>query len=107
MLLQTSKLALLRLTEFINAEYGGQGVLAYSIHPGSVESEMSKLLPPEYQHIFIDSPELPAHTLLWLIKERRDWLAARYIDCNWDMEGLLAKKEEIVQGDKLKPKLVV
>lgn len=33
---QTSKLALLRFTEFIVSEYAEQGVLAFSIHPGNV-----------------------------------------------------------------------
>lgn len=33
---QTSKLALLRFTEFIVSEYGEQGVLAFSIHPGNI-----------------------------------------------------------------------
>ena len=38
---QTGKLALLRLAEFINAEYGDQGVLAYSIHPGNVGTNIT------------------------------------------------------------------
>ena len=33
---QTSKLALLRFTEFVVAEYGEQGVLAFCIHPGNI-----------------------------------------------------------------------
>ena len=33
---QTSKLALLRFTEFTNAEYGEQGILAFCIHPGNI-----------------------------------------------------------------------
>ena len=33
---QTTKLAQLRLMEFLNAEYGDQGLLAYSVHPGNV-----------------------------------------------------------------------
>lgn len=33
---QTSKLALLRFTEFIVAEYGEQGILAFCIHPGNI-----------------------------------------------------------------------
>lgn len=98
---------MLRFTEFIDAEYGDQGVLAYSVHPGAIETEMSSTVPEEYKSLLIDTLELPAHTILWLLKERRDWLAARYISCNWDMEELLAKKEEIVEGDKLKPKLIV
>ena len=33
---QTSKLALLRFTEFVISEYGDKGVLAFSIHPGNI-----------------------------------------------------------------------
>ena len=33
---QTSKLALLRFTEFVVSEYGHKGVLAFSIHPGNI-----------------------------------------------------------------------
>lgn len=33
---QTSKLALLRFTEFVVSEYGEKGVLAFSIHPGNI-----------------------------------------------------------------------
>ena len=35
---QTSKLALLRFTEFLNSDYGEKGVLAFCIHPGNIVS---------------------------------------------------------------------
>lgn len=37
---QTTKLALLRFTEFLCAEYGERGLLAYCIHPGNVETDI-------------------------------------------------------------------
>ena len=43
---QTSKLALLRFTEFIVSEYGEKGVLAFCIHPGNIVSHFSALLLP-------------------------------------------------------------
>lgn len=39
---QTSKLALLRLSEFVELEYGAKGVNCFSVHPGGVLTEMSK-----------------------------------------------------------------
>ena len=39
---QTSKLAVLRLTEFLDAEYGDQGIVAFSIHPGNVVTDMTR-----------------------------------------------------------------
>lgn len=37
---QPSKLAQLRFTEFVSAEYKDQGVLAFCIHPGNVATDM-------------------------------------------------------------------
>jgi NAD(P)-dependent dehydrogenase (short-subunit alcohol dehydrogenase family) len=39
---QTSKLALLRLTEFVQAEYATEGVNCIAMHPGGVLTEMGK-----------------------------------------------------------------
>lgn len=46
----TTKHALMRLTESINAEYAGQGVLTFAVHPGGVSTELSRSL-PEQMHI--------------------------------------------------------
>ena len=53
----------------------------------------------------VDTPEIFAHTMVFLTSEKREWLGGRYLAATWDMEELLAKKDEIVQGDKLKVKL--
>ncbi|KAL8792032.1 MAG: hypothetical protein Q9195_005373 [Heterodermia aff. obscurata] len=37
---QPSKLALLRFTEFVSAEYSDKGVVTYSIHPGNVLTDL-------------------------------------------------------------------
>jgi NAD(P)-dependent dehydrogenase (short-subunit alcohol dehydrogenase family) len=37
---QPSKLAVLRLMEFVGAEYGEQGVVAYCVHPGNVVTDI-------------------------------------------------------------------
>jgi len=44
---------------------------------------------------------------VWLIGERREWLGRQYVSCQWDVDELLAKRQEIVDGDKLKVKLIV
>lgn len=38
---QTSKLAVLRLTEFVDAEYSDEGIVAFSIHPGNILTDMT------------------------------------------------------------------
>lgn len=104
-----AKLAQLRLAEWVSGEYGDKGVLAYSVHPGVIGTEMSTRLPPEFQapDFLTDTTQLAAHTLLWLVRERREWLAGRFVDARWDVEALLAKKQEVIEGDKLKINLVV
>lgn len=50
---QTSKFTVLRLAEFACAEYGDQGLLAYSIHPGNIPTDIvggMEGLQPELRH---------------------------------------------------------
>lgn len=56
--------------------------------------------------VFVETAELPAETVVYLTREKRDWLAGRYVNCTWDMPELMAQKEEIVKGDKLRVRLV-
>ncbi|KAI4870387.1 NAD(P)-binding protein [Hypoxylon rubiginosum] len=110
---QTSKLATLRLSEFIVAEYGDKGVLAYSIHPGNIPTDMladlsgSKEVPDFWKPIFVETPELSADSLVYLTSQKRDWLAGRYVNATWDLPEFMEKEDEIVKGDKLKVRLVV
>jgi NAD(P)-dependent dehydrogenase (short-subunit alcohol dehydrogenase family) len=104
---QISKLALLRLTEFLAVEYADQGLLAYAIHPGGVLTALGERMPAYTHTILVDQPELAGDTLAFLAAERRDWLAGRYVSVNWDMGEFLAKAEEIVRGDLLKVRMAV
>jgi NAD(P)-dependent dehydrogenase (short-subunit alcohol dehydrogenase family) len=104
---QTGKLAVCRLTEFISVEYGGQGVLAIAIHPGAVDTELIKALPAQYHTNLVDAPELAADTIVWLTRQKQAWLNGRYISANWNMEEIISRKEEIVEGNKLKVRLVL
>ena len=99
---QISKLVLLRYTEYLNAEYGAQGLVAYGIHPGAIPTEIGLTLPSFLHHKLTDTSELAADTIVFLVSERREWLRGRYISCTWDMPELCDKKEEIVREDKLK-----
>jgi NAD(P)-dependent dehydrogenase (short-subunit alcohol dehydrogenase family) len=44
---QTSKFAILKFSEFLCAEYAGQGLLAYSVHPGGVPTALALNMPKE------------------------------------------------------------
>ncbi|EIM87434.1 NAD-P-binding protein [Stereum hirsutum FP-91666 SS1] len=104
---QSSKLAVIRLTEFMMVDYGAQGLLVYTIHPGGVPTDMGLRMPEEAHVVLIDTAALSGDSIAFLTRDRRQWLAGRYISCTWDMEELLEMKDEIVAGDKLKVRMVV
>ena len=121
---QISKLALLRLGEFVVDEYGDKGVNCFSVHPGAVLTDMAKdidaIRPCKYIVLnaalwiyltrdldLTDSPNLCAGFMVWLTKGNRSWLNGRYLSSTWDVEELEAKRNEIVEGDKLKVRMVV
>ncbi|KAE8324241.1 hypothetical protein BDV39DRAFT_208087 [Aspergillus sergii] len=102
---QTSKLAVLRFTEFLDVDHGPDGVLTFAVHPGGVPTDMGKRLPEQMHKALTETPELCADTLVFLTEKRREWLAARYISVTWDMEELLQREDEIVREDKLKVRM--
>ncbi|KAF2839944.1 putative short-chain type dehydrogenase [Patellaria atrata CBS 101060] len=109
---QPSKLATLRFSEHICAEYGDKGIIAYSIHPGNMLTDMlSEVMKGKgsegLNHIFVDKVELAADTIAYLTSERREWLRGRYINATWNMPELMAKKDEIQRTDKLKVRLIL
>lgn len=104
---QTTKFALCRFTEFIDKEYYEQGLIAISLHPGGVKTELAMNMPPERQDILTDTPELAADTLVWLSHQRRDWLSGRFATVSWDMEELEQKKQDILQRNLFKFRVVV
>ena len=76
---------------------------------GGVVTELgvaSKLMEQGIQ--FVDPPELPASTMLYLCSGKADWLNGRYIDANWDLGEVESQwKDRILDGDLLVNKLDV
>ncbi len=56
--------------------------------------------------VFVETPELSADSIVYLVLQRRDWLGGRYINCTWELPELMAKEDELVAGDKLKTRFV-
>lgn len=54
-----------------------------------------------------DTPALAGDTIAFLTQGRREWLAGRYVSCQWDMEELMARETEIVEGNKLKMRMAL
>ncbi|KAF6805544.1 hypothetical protein CSOJ01_09413 [Colletotrichum sojae] len=103
---RSSKLAVLRWTESVHLEYADQGLLAFCVNPGAIKTKISEHAPQAVRDRFPDKADVAGDTIAWLASERRDWLAGRYVSCPWDMEEVMAKKDEIVEGDKLKLRMV-
>ncbi|POS70811.1 hypothetical protein DHEL01_v210797 [Diaporthe helianthi] len=103
---RSSKLAVMRWTESVQVEYADQGLLAYCVNPGAIKTKLSEgNLPDSLRDKFPHRADMPGDTIAWLAAERREWLGGRYVSCHWDMEELMGKKDEIVEGDKLKLKM--
>ncbi|KAE8419465.1 hypothetical protein BDV36DRAFT_138131 [Aspergillus pseudocaelatus] len=104
---RSSKLAILRWTETLQLEYGEKGLLTFCVNPGAIKTKISEgVLPGMVRDGFPDSPDIAGDTIAWLAAERREWLRGRYVSCPWDMEELMKNKDEIVEKDKLKMRMV-
>jgi hypothetical protein len=54
-------------------------------------------IPPEIQKLLIDTPELAGGFALWLATagSKVDFLRGRYSDATWDVDELLARRQEV------------
>ncbi|KAH7085189.1 hypothetical protein BKA63DRAFT_13023 [Paraphoma chrysanthemicola] len=103
---RTSKLAVLRWTETMQLEYGEKGLVTYCVNPGAIKTKITEGTPEVVRNKLPDRPDVAGDTIVWLAAERREWLGGRYVSCPWDMEELMSREAEIVEGDKLKLKMV-
>jgi NAD(P)-dependent dehydrogenase (short-subunit alcohol dehydrogenase family) len=97
-----SKFAVSRMAEVFATEYEKEGLMAIAFNPGDVPTDMSRKLPGKATLISQDKPELAGDTLVFLTKEKRQWLSGRMITSNWDMEEFLSKRDQIVADNLLK-----
>ena len=111
-----SKLALLGVLEDIQSD--NPEFRIFSFHPGVVASDMNAKsgIPPmdEGEKMYNSGPmnnlkkhvvmieTLPAAFTVWLTTPKADFLKGRMVWCNWDVDELMAKEQEIVEQDLLK-----
>jgi len=55
----------------------------------------------------LEDVRLGGSFVVWLTKERRMWLSGRYLSAKWDVDELCSRQDEIVQGGKLKMRMVL
>ncbi|AEO64725.1 uncharacterized protein THITE_123995 [Thermothielavioides terrestris NRRL 8126] len=100
---QTSKLAVVRLGEYLMADYGSRGLIVHSVHPASVPTDLARNMPEEFVKVLCnDKPELAGDSIVYLTSKRREWLAGRYVGCTWDFPELEKREQEIVERNLLK-----
>jgi NAD(P)-dependent dehydrogenase (short-subunit alcohol dehydrogenase family) len=91
-----SKLVQQQLSRFITAE--NPNVTAISIHPGTVKTDIVRDWLVRHAK---DNPKLSGGLGVWLTTEEAKFLNGRYVSANWDVDELVARREEIVNGGKL------
>ncbi|KAF9691167.1 hypothetical protein EKO04_010906 [Ascochyta lentis] len=95
-----SKLAVLELMAYLAVE--NPNVVATALHLGIVLTDMTD---DSFKKFANDTPELVGGIGVWLAgwegPDRR-FLSGRFVDANWDVEDLVARREEILQKDLLK-----
>ncbi|KAF2453249.1 hypothetical protein BDY21DRAFT_293383 [Lineolata rhizophorae] len=99
-----SKMAQARIVEILYEQYGGKRLFCASLHPGGVMSEFAKVTPEDFWKYLVDDPNLAGAFCVWLTKDPdKVWgLNGRFLSCKWDVDGLLAKMDEIACKDLLR-----
>ena len=82
-------------TEFLNSEHGKQGLRAFVYHPGGVPTDLALTMPKHLHSLLVDQPALAGGYTVWLTTPAADFLKGRYSSCCWDIDELVAKKDEI------------
>jgi NAD(P)-dependent dehydrogenase (short-subunit alcohol dehydrogenase family) len=73
---QGTKTAQIRLAGFLQAEYGDKGLLAYSVHPGAVQTDLASGMPESAKAWILkepDTPQLAGDMLAFVTREKREW----------------------------------
>ncbi|KAK6369333.1 hypothetical protein LTS17_009675 [Exophiala oligosperma] len=100
-----SKMAQIRLVEYLDEQFGRDGLVSLVLHPGAVATKMAEgNTPEEFLPYLTDDVDLCGAVCVWLSKQLKnvDWLSGRLISATWDMVELTSKKDQIRERDLLK-----
>ncbi|KAI1811785.1 hypothetical protein GGS20DRAFT_561358 [Poronia punctata] len=97
----TSKLALVKLMEYVGAENPGLRVV--TVHPGVVpETEGGQKMVKESGVAWPgDDIKLPARFLVWAASDEASFLKNKFVFANWDVDEMKARAEEIAASPEL------
>jgi hypothetical protein len=77
--------------------------------PGSVLTKLAREgIPEALHHLLADTPELAAGFALWLATQGSalNFLRGRYVSCQWDVDEILALRENIERKNLLWTRVV-
>jgi len=98
-----SKIASVQLAAVMSQEGGLDGanpnVDVIAFHPGTVKTDMTV---ETFMRFSNDTPELTGGVGVWLATDKARFMNGRVMNPNWDVGELMARKDEVVKGDKLK-----
>ncbi|KAF7854506.1 uncharacterized protein EAF02_011681 [Botrytis sinoallii] len=100
-----SKFAQSRFLEMVGSQFGEEGLVAVTVHPGAVATPMAAGNTPEvFLPYLVDSVDLCGGFCVWLSKNIKDlkWMNGRFLDARWDIDELLKRKQNVVEKDLLK-----
>lgn len=100
-----SKAGLARLTELAAVDIPETTARFISLHPGTVKSDM--LTRSELLGFKETESKLTADFIVWSASEEAKFLNGRFVHVNWDVEGLVAGKEVILEKDLFRTSLSV
>ena len=100
----SSKAALARFNELLAVDVPESEARFVALHPGVVKTDMYDRSPGAHLAPVTEA-KLTGDWVVWAASREADFLAGRFAWVNWDVDELVSKKEEIIEGNLLKTDL--
>ncbi|PQE25868.1 Short-chain dehydrogenase reductase SDR protein [Rutstroemia sp. NJR-2017a BBW] len=104
-----TKAATGKLIEAVASEYPASEVMVLSVHPGMLATDMARKIGEgvekmgvgELPAMQMDDPQISANFMVWASSPEARFLRGKFVWANWDVDEMMAKREEIVGGSSL------
>jgi NAD(P)-dependent dehydrogenase (short-subunit alcohol dehydrogenase family) len=94
-----TKLAFTQWMAHLHEELGNKGVRIHSLHPGGPLTEAVRAFGMTEDMMDWDDVQLSGQFVIWLASDEAGFLGGRFVWANWDVEELVARKQEF-EADK-------
>lgn len=106
------KMAQTRTIEYLSEQYPAESLFSICIHPGAVMTTMAAGNTPDvFMPYLVDDVGLGGAFCVWVskmvVKGELEWLNGRYVSANWDVDELIARRNEVEERDMLKFAMVL